>query len=202
MVDGRGGTYRRTGEPIRSVSARQGAASRGGHTGAELQSAPSAPPAGPPRLAVRALGEYIPGGRVDGHAPCPPRHARTAAAPARPRPAPRRCRTRSRHTRGGGAGLRLGRRAPAATAPHHHTRGLQVVAGRLPADPGGPLDPPQRPPEASQGQDLMSFVFSQDVAHAAQEHAVSGRRQRLGPLSEMTGFQPSTNGRFWVSTEE
>ena len=34
-----------------------------------------------------------------------------------------------------------------------------------------------------------------------QEHAVPDRRQRLGALSEMAGFQVSTNGRFWVSTE-
>ena len=30
---------------------------------------------------------------------------------------------------------------------------------------------------------------------------VPDRCQRLGPLSEMAGFQPSTNGRIWVFTE-
>ena len=86
--------------------------------------------------------------------------------------------------------------ARTAPAPHHHASGLQVAAGRLAPDPGRPLDPPQRPAEASQGEDLLSFVFGQDVAHARQEHAVPDRRQRLGALSEMAGFQVSTNGRF------
>ena len=35
-----------------------------------------------------------------------------------------------------------------------------------------------------------------------QERRVPAPRQRLGPLSEMAGFQPSTNGRFWMSTED
>ena len=107
--------------------------------------------------------------------------------------------------RGGGHLRRNGRvcRSSARTAPtpHHHACGLQVAAGRLAPDPGRPLDPPQRPAEASQGEDLLSFVFSQDVAHAGQEHVVPDRRQRLGALSGMAAFQVSNNGRFWVSTE-
>ena len=71
----------------------------------------------------------------------------------------------------------------------------------LAPDPGCPFDLPQRPAEASQRQDLLSFVFCQDVAHAGQELAVPDRCQRLGPLSLMAGFQVSTNGRIWVSTE-
>ena len=118
--------------------------------------------------------------------------------------------TRARVGRGcrrrvGGHLRRNGRvcRSSARTAPaqHHHASGLQVAAGRLAPDPGRPLDAPQRPAEASQGEDLLSFLFSQDVAHAGQEHAVPDRRQRLGALSEMAAFQVSTNGRFWVSTE-
>ena len=42
----------------------------------------------------------------------------------------------------------------------------------------------------------MSFLCSQDVAHAGQERPVPDRRQRLGPLSEMAGFQVSINGRY------
>ena len=80
---------------------------------------------------------------------------------------------------------RAGGRPPAS---HHHARGLQVAAGRLAPDPGRSLDASQRPPEASQRQDLLSFFFAQDVAHAGQERAVPAPRQRLGPLSE--------NGRF------
>ncbi len=91
-----------------------------------------------------------------------------------------------------------GRPSPAS---HHHAGGLQVAAGRLAPDPGRSLDASQRPAEASQRQDLLSFPFGQDVAHAGQEHAVPAPRQRLGPLSEMAGFQVSINGRIWVSTE-
>ena len=56
--------------------------------------------------------------------------------------------------------------ARTATAPHHHASGLQVAAGRLAPDPGRPLDAPQRPAEASQGEDLLSFLFSQDHKQA------------------------------------
>ena len=111
-----------------------------------------------------------------------------------------RCRRRvGGHLRRNGRVCRSSART--APAPHHHASGLQVAAGRLAPDPGRPLDAPQRPAEASQGEDLLSFLFSQDVAHAGQEHAVPDRRQRLGALSGMAGFQVSTNGRFWVSTE-
>ena len=111
-----------------------------------------------------------------------------------------RARARRRcHRRVGGHLRRNGRfccsSGRSAATPHYHARRLQVTAGRLAADPGGPLDPPQRPPEASQRQDLLSFVFCQDVAHAGQELAVPDRCQRLGPLSLMAGFQVSTNGR-------
>ena len=92
-------------------------------------------------------------------------------------------------------------RARAATAAHGQAGRLQVTAGGLAPDPGGLFDPPQRPAEAPQREDLLSFLCAQDVAHAGQERRVPDRRQRLGPLSEMAGFQPSTNGRIWVSTE-
>ena len=91
--------------------------------------------------------------------------------------------------------------ARAATTAHGQAGRLQVAAGGLAPDPGGLFNPPQRPAEASQREDLLSFLFAQDVAHAGQERRVPDRRQRLGPLSEMAGFQPSTNGRIWVSTE-
>ena len=103
------------------------------------------------------------------------------------------------HRRRNGRSCRTSGR-PAA-APDHHARGLQIAADRLAPDPGRSLDASQRPAEAPQRQDLLSFLFGQDVAHAGQEHAVPDRRQRPGPLSEMAGFQASINGRFWVSTE-
>ena len=78
---------------------------------------------------------------------------------------------------------------------------LGHTTSRLASDSGGVFDAPQRPAEAPQRQDLLSFLFGQDVAHAGQERAVPDRRQRLGALSEMAAFQVSTNGRIWVSTE-
>ena len=103
------------------------------------------------------------------------------------------CRRVGGHLRGNGRFCRTNGRP--ATAPHHQACGLQVATGRLAPDPGGPFDPPQRPAEASERQNLLSFVFSQDVAHAGQERPVPVRCQRLGPLSVMAGFQVSTNGR-------
>ena len=117
--------------------------------------------------------------------------ARRHPCPCRPT-VPAKSRLDTSDEMAGFAGRAEGRPRPRTTTP----AAFQVAAGRLAADPGGPFDPPQRPPQASQGQDLLSFVFSQDVAHAAQEHAVPGRRQRLEPLSEMAGFQLSTNGRI------
>ena len=40
----------------------------------------------------------------------------------------------------------------------------------------------------SADEEYLSFVFSQDVAHAGQERPVPDRCQRLGPLSVMAGF--------------
>ena len=54
----------------------------------------------------------------------------------------------------------------AATAAHGQAGRFQVTAGGLAPDPGGLFDPPQRPAEASQREDLLSFLFAQDVAHA------------------------------------
>ena len=75
-----------------------------------------------------------------------------------------------------------------AVAPDHHARGLQIAADRLAPDPGRSLDALERPAEAPQRQDLLSFLFGQDVARAGQEHAVPDRRQRPGPLSESGRF--------------
>ena len=53
-----------------------------------------------------------------------------------------------------------------ATAPDLHAGRLQVPAGGLAPDSGGLFDLPQRPAEASQRENLLSFLFLQDVAHA------------------------------------
>ena len=168
------------------------------------------PPAGSPldhRCVRSRRARFVSAGRsysfvVFGDA-CPATRCACFERPPRSRDRSDQPPVRRRHRRGRPRKAEGPRRSSARTAPapHHHASGLQVAAGRLAPDPGRPLDPPQRPAEASQRQDLLSFLFSQDVAHAGQEHAVPDRRQRLGALSGMAGFQVSTNGRFWVSTE-
>ena len=56
---------------------------------------------------------------------------------------------------------------PAAPPAHRDRGGLQIAAGRLPADARRRFDASQRPAESPQRQDLLSCVFAQDVAHAA-----------------------------------
>ena len=68
------------------------------------------------------------------------------------------------HLRRNGRFCRASRRP--ATAPDFQAGRLQVPAGGLTPDPGGLFDLPQRPAEASQRENLLSFLFLQDVAHA------------------------------------
>jgi hypothetical protein len=44
---------------------------------------------------------------------------------------------------------------------------LQIAADRFAPDTGRPLDAPQRPSQSPQRHNLVVFVVSQDVAHAA-----------------------------------
>ena len=83
----------------------------------------------------------------------------------RPRAGRRRPRRVGGHLRRNGRFCRP--RGTPATAPHRQAGRLQVAAGRLPPDPGGSFDPPQRPAEASQREDLLSLLFSQ-VGHPAE----------------------------------
>ena len=80
-----------------------------------------------------------------------------------------------------------------ATAPHLQAGRLQVAAGGLAPDPGGLFDLSQRPAEASQRENLLSFLFGQDVAHAGQERRVPGRFARQGQatpdLSRASGIR-------------
>jgi hypothetical protein len=68
--------------------------------------------------------------------------------------------------RGSGNGRFRPRCAPAA-ARHHDARGLEIAADRFAPDTGRPLDAPQRPAQSPQRHNLVVFVVSQDVAHAA-----------------------------------
>jgi hypothetical protein len=68
-------------------------------------------------------------------------------------------------------------------------------------DAGLSLDLAQRPAQPAEREDLVSFVVSQDVAHAGGGPQGPRQRQRLGRSVVVAGFQVSISGRFWVSTE-
>ncbi len=93
-----------------------------------------------------------------------------------------------------------GRLPPAARRPDPDPRRLQVRARRLAAHARLRLDAPQRPSETAQCQNLFPLLSAQDVCHR-------GGRPRLPPRVNvrgsppLAGFQPSTIGRFWASTE-
>ncbi len=64
------------------------------------------------------------------------------------------------------------------------------------------LDAPDRPAEPPKCQNLLSLVVAQDVGHVGErDHSPSAPRQRLERLTSMAGFEVSTYGRIWVSTE-
>ena len=62
-------------------------------------------------------------------------------------------------------------------------------------------DARQRPPQATERENFLLFVWLQDVAHGREGLHVRRRRQRLGRRQLIVGFEVSTNCRFWVSTE-
>ena len=55
----------------------------------------------------------------------------------------------------------------AAAASHGYASGLHVGADRLSTDTSGRFDAPERPPQASQGDDLLLVLVVQDIAHGA-----------------------------------
>jgi hypothetical protein len=57
--------------------------------------------------------------------------------------------------------------AAASTAAHHDPDGFEVAADGFAPDTGRVLDASQRPPQSPERHNLMVFVVSQDVAHAA-----------------------------------
>ena len=72
------------------------------------------------------------------------------------------------------------------------------AARRLPADRRRLLDPPQRPAETAQRQDLLLLLVAQDVAHPGAGTRLLHLRQRLGRLRLVAGFELLLSGRFWV----
>ena len=58
----------------------------------------------------------------------------------------------------------------------------------------------QRPPQSAQRENLLLFVWLQDVAHLGEGLHVRRLRPRLG-RQLIVGFEVSTNCRLWVSAE-
>ena len=62
-------------------------------------------------------------------------------------------------------------------------------------------DPPHRPAQAAESNNLLLLLVIQDVAHSGEGPWARRLRQRLGRRQLMAGFAVSINGWIWVSTE-
>jgi hypothetical protein len=79
---------------------------------------------------------------------------------------------------------------------------LQVRTGRLTSDARRRLNAAERPAEPAQRQDLLLRVVAQDIGHVGGETTASPPPSTSwGAATSLAGFQVSTTGRFWVSTE-
>ena len=79
--------------------------------------------------------------------------------------------------------------------------GLEVGAGGLTPHARRLFDASERPAQLPKCQDLPLFVVTQDVGHPGRGHSPPRRVNVLGRVTSLAGFQLSTTGRFWVSTE-
>jgi hypothetical protein len=112
---------------------------------------------------------------------------------------PRRRRRVGGHLRGNGRfWFPFSWTAPSADGD---TRRPEIGPGRLASNTGLLLNPPERPSEASERQDLLLFDQVQDVPHATEEYMSSSPSTSRLRRQLMAGFEVSINGRFWVSTE-
>ena len=89
---------------------------------------------------------------------------------------------------------------PTAAADGNPRR-AQVLADRDAMHARRAADARQRPPQATERENFLLFVWLQDVAHGREGLHVRRRRQRLGRRQLIVGFEVSTNCRFWVSAE-
>jgi hypothetical protein len=89
----------------------------------------------------------------------------------------------------------------AADAAHRDPGGLEIGAGRLPANDGGFLDAAERPASRPSARTCCCLWSLKTLLMSGEGPSGHRRRQRLGTLSVVAGFQPSISGRFWVSTE-
>ena len=91
--------------------------------------------------------------------------------------------------------------APGTRRPDGDARSLQVASGSLPANSGFFLDAPQRPAQPPQRDDLLSFLFAQDIAHVDGGYpsiAVNVLPQLRWPVfsrPSLAGFEPSPKNR-------
>ena len=110
-----------------------------------------------------------------------------------------------------GTGRRVGRHlygricrrvAPPPRRPHGEPGGLEVGAGRLAPHARRLLDAPERPAQSPQGPELPVVCrHSRCWSSRREGPQPHPPRQRLERLPSMAGFEVSTYGRFWVSTE-
>src|SRR6266545_1443265 len=111
----------------------------------------------------------------------------------------------ARRQRAGVGGHLTGRLWQGSAAPGRadcDPGGLEIGARRLATDAGRLFDTPERPAQPPQGQNLLLSVVSQDVGHADGESTLStAASTSWGAATSLAGFQVSTTGRFWVSTE-
>ena len=92
-------------------------------------------------------------------------------------------------------------RSAPARRTHRDPRRLQVGARRLAPNARRLLYASQRPAKASKRQDLLLFLFVQDVAHLGLgDHGPAALVNVLRVL-RLAGFQALTTGRFWPLTE-
>ena len=97
---------------------------------------------------------------------------------------------------------RFWRWPPAARRADRDPGGLEIGARRLAPDARRLFDAAQRPAQPPQSENLLLLVVPQDVGHPGGGPQVPPPRQRPGaPTTSLAGFQVSTTGRFWVSTE-
>ncbi len=79
--------------------------------------------------------------------------------------------------------------------------GLEIATHGLAAHVGRPFDAPERPAQSPQRDHLLLYSLVQDIAHGRKPPSGTYRRQRLSSSVVVAGFQVSTSGRIWVSTE-
>src|SRR5579864_2693282 len=99
---------------------------------------------------------------------------------------------------GFGGGHTFGRPLVRRTAMPAARRYALAVSRRIPvASWMRRSDQPSRP----NARTCCCLCSLRTLLMAAKDHAVLRRRQRLGALPVVAGFQVSISGRFWVSTE-